>query len=221
MGIDGETTVRAAPPWTPRHGALPWLLAFAVALTAGSLSVAAHERPERQRLVVSVERDRIELLIAYDLRPGALADRLLGAIDLDRDGRATRPVERLAEAQLLLPRVQRGIEVRVDGHARRLRVADYRFRQDLGEGLRRGIEGLVRLDAGPAFTDTGAPLAVDVRYRGPRELVLQLHTADGVAIDGADRSAVRVGPFVLRPGEISAFRLTPEHAEPLVRGAGL
>src|SRR5687768_8409296 len=100
-----------------RISAMSRRVAGAVAVAAVLATVvitpfaAGHERPEQRRLIVSVERDRIELLVAYDVRPGALASELRATIDHDRNGRATSAWERIAEAQVLLPRVRRGIEI--------------------------------------------------------------------------------------------------------------
>jgi hypothetical protein len=200
-------------------GAIFVVIAVVVAVTPLAMG---HDRPERRRLIVSVERDRIELLVGYEVRPGSLASELRATIDHDRDGRASSAWERIAEAQVLLPRVRRGIELFVGGQPRALRVNDFRFRDGSTEGRSRGLEGLVRLDGGPAFGGDGESM-VEIRFRGPEPaLTVELQGGEGVELTStptthrttAGAAVPVVGPFLLRVGEQAPFRFAPIESNP-------
>jgi hypothetical protein len=68
---------------------------------------AAHDMAAK-RLLVAVEASQLTLLVALELADGPDAARLSAAWNLDADRANLSPAERLAQAQLLLPRLRHG-----------------------------------------------------------------------------------------------------------------
>jgi hypothetical protein len=69
---------------------------------------AAHDMAAKRRLLVAVEASQLTLLVALELADGPDAARLSAAWNLDADRANLSPAERLAQAQLLLPRLRHG-----------------------------------------------------------------------------------------------------------------
>ena len=189
----------------------PRALLVAVAIVVAAVPVASgHERPVRRQVLLSVEAGRTDLLVTYDVRPGQLADRLRDSIDLNRDGAANSGWERLAQAQVLLPRVRRGIRLDVGGRPVELAVSDFRFRNGLREGRRRGLTGMVRYCLPAGWTDDEQ--AITVGLRDPDQSIsVEMQAADGIEVIDAP-TVVRaddpvVGPVVLGHAERATFRV--------------
>ena len=69
---------------------------------------AAHDMAAKRRLLVAVEGSKATLLVAMEVAAGAEAERLATTWELDGDPSVLSPAERLARAQLLLPRLRQG-----------------------------------------------------------------------------------------------------------------
>jgi hypothetical protein len=112
-------------------------LAVALVLIASSVPLSAHRKDEYlQAARLGIDPDRVQ--IELDLTPGiAVAEEVLAAIDLNRDG-ALSPSERAAYVGTVL----RGITLDVDGRPLRSRVIGSEF--PATEAVRRG-EGTIRL----------------------------------------------------------------------------
>ncbi len=180
--------------------------AAALALTLGLASwvtpAAGHDFPETRRLVLSAEPDGLALLVAYELRPGRLADGLWARFDAGPDGRVGTAWERLARARVIAPRVGGDIEVTVDGAPARLALVDLQFPDPPVEGGRPGVAaiGLYRIPVVAAEGPTR--LTIGVR-RGGATLEAQAVAPWQIRADGLPR---RAGDPVLGPGPLSAAR---------------
>ena len=69
---------------------------------------AAHDMAAKRRLLVAVEGSKATLLVAMEVAAGAEAERLAASWALDGDPTTHSPAERLAQAQVLLPRLRQG-----------------------------------------------------------------------------------------------------------------
>ncbi len=114
-------------------------------LLVATVAHAHDSKPERHALL-SVEATKVQLVVRFVMRPTAATERLFAALDADHDGRVSRPTEKLARAQLLVPRARQGLTLLADGRPLEPTTADVRFR-DLSAGARRGVETLLLLEA--------------------------------------------------------------------------
>ena len=62
----------------------------------------------KRRLLVAVEGSKATLLVAMEVAAGAEAERLAASWEFDGDATTHSPAERLAQAQVLLPRLRQG-----------------------------------------------------------------------------------------------------------------
>ncbi len=118
-------------------------LALSLLLTGAG---QAHEPDAQRRVLVSVEPTRVQLVVRHTLKPSAASERLFNAFDANRDGRVSLPTEKLAQAQLLVPRARAGLTLLVDDVQTAAKVVEVKFRE-LPGGKRRGVETLLLLEA--------------------------------------------------------------------------
>ena len=114
----------------------PFVLALLIAGIAGT-TLSAHRRDEYlQAARLAIEPRRVD--VQLDLTPGiAIADRIVGDIDRDRDGTLSRD-----EQEAYVGRVLDAIELRVDGDVLRLERVESTFPS---LDAIRGGEGTIRL----------------------------------------------------------------------------
>ena len=124
--------------------AMTLVVGVAVGLAASPVTARAHTFEEKRRVVLSVERDAVEVLVAYELRGGKQAETLRAMWDVDGDGQARTKWEELARGRVLLPRIRHGVVLELDGRRVRLPLVDAHF-EDLPErGRVPGIGAVVR-----------------------------------------------------------------------------
>ncbi len=171
-------------------------------------SPAAHaDTPlEQRRVIVSLSPTTIEVLIAYELPAGAEAARMRGLIDLDRDGVIDDAYESLAQAQLLLPRVNGGLSLRVGDVQPEFELDDVRFTPGAGEGERQGFVGMALYRASHTLVGE-TRLTFDVEG-GSVAASVEIQGVEGVSIVDAP---VAVAPDVELIGPVAVH---PDH--PLV-----
>ncbi len=103
------------------------------------LAVAhAHHLPERKRVVLSVSPGEVEILVAYTLPSGTIAEGIRASLDANRDGRIAGPLERLALAQHMLPRATRGLDF-----GRELKLVRSDFKDAEFKGRQTGFRALL------------------------------------------------------------------------------
>jgi hypothetical protein len=181
-----------------------------LALAAVTLSIVptegrAHDFEETRRLVLSVDAERVELLVAYEVRPGRVADSLRARYDAGDDGVVAGGLERLARAQVVGPRVRHGLSLVVNGRAVPLTVERLAFPTPTIEGGRRGVAA-VALYSTPLPTDAwdAGSARITVRTRGARgQLTLEAQATEGYEMTGAGLES-RSGDPVLGPGALSS-----------------
>ncbi len=177
------------------------LLAAALALPAGG---SAHDFEETRRLVVSVEADRVLMMVAYEVRPGRIADGLRARYDASDDGVVETALERLARVQTIGPRVRHGLSLVVRDEEVPLTIESIAFPAPPREGSRSGIRA-VALYAAELPDDAWGrgPLSVEVRTRGARgQLTLEAQAAEGYEVTADGLESRRNDP-VLGPGMLS------------------
>jgi len=84
--------------------------AFTIVLVVAA-TARAHDFAPRRTVLVDVGEEATDLLVAFDLPAGALADRIARVVDLDGDGRLGGPLEELAARQRLGARAIAGLDV--------------------------------------------------------------------------------------------------------------
>lgn len=100
---------------TAQLRAIPFLLTLIAMLAGLTADTGAHEFPEQKRVLISVQHDSIEILIAHEIRPGSTAQMLNAAADANRNGRIDLDSERLGASQAILPRMLTGLVFWIDG----------------------------------------------------------------------------------------------------------
>lgn len=199
--MSSPITTRDHTPWRPRS------VALYVLLLASTTTASGHELEETRRLVLSVHADRVELLVAYELRAGELADGLRAQFDRQGDDRLDR-FERLARAQVVTPRLGRGVRLEVDGVPQPLWIRELVFPPAPREGGRLGVAALA-LFVAPVTADE-----VRLSADGGRVSV-EAQAAPSIALDaGLPRREGDpvLGPKELTPGDIVTLvvrRLAP------------
>jgi hypothetical protein len=181
------------------------LVLAAVALTVAPTEGRAHDFEETRRLVLSVDAEKVQLLVAYEVRPGRIADALRARFDAGDDGVVESGLERLARAQVVGPRVRHGLSLVVDGREVRLTPEQLAFPQPPVEGGRAGIAAVALYSASlPADVWSGGSIPITVRTRGARgQLTLEAQAGEGYEMSGAGLES-RSGDPVLGPGALSA-----------------
>jgi hypothetical protein len=94
-------------------------MVFVLALASPAL---AHDRDDVRRVIVSVERDAIDVLVVHEITD-ARRVRMLRSLSLRGVGRMER-FARLAELQAFEPRVRQGLAIAIDGERQTLRLED-------------------------------------------------------------------------------------------------
>lgn len=77
-------------------------------------SAEAHDLPDQRRLLVAAEGNTLTLLVAWEIPDGPAAAQLAAAWNLDAATEVLSPAEKLAQVQLLLPRLRRGWTLEVE-----------------------------------------------------------------------------------------------------------
>lgn len=186
-----------------RRGSAAGLLAALLMVTA-ALPLQAHEGIEQRQVVVSLAPDRIDMLVAWELPAGAMAAQLRSAMDLDGDGLVQGDHEILTRAQLLIPRLVVGIELRVGEEAVSLDMIDVELRDGSGSGPRQGFEAM-------ALYHTDRPLAQDAAAAvvvGVADAVApvraEVQWAEGLVLEDSSlppaTDAPAIGPAEVLPG---------------------
>jgi hypothetical protein len=163
----------------------------------------AHELAEQRRIILSIASDTIEMLVSYELPGGREAERLRQGMDMDMDGTITPGIEQLAQAQILLPRLNAGLSVSIDGVPLEMELADLEFRDGAGQGSDRGFLGMAIYRASReaevgAVTTVAVSIAPDV---APAQAELQV-VDGGVIVESvvpAAADAAVIGPVELLP----------------------
>lgn len=176
--------------------------ALTITLVLLPAAAAGHEFEETRRLVLSVEPDHLELLVAYELRPGRLADGLRARFDAADDGRVDSAWERLARSRVIAPRLERDLAIELDGRRVRWRLADLAFLDPPREGGRQGIAAmaLYRAPLGP-LDGAEHPLRVGIG-RGLATVEAQAAAPRRLSSEDLARRPDDpvLGPARLRPG---------------------
>jgi hypothetical protein len=164
----------------------------------------AHDFEESRRIVLSVEPDGVEILVDYALRPGRLFEALEARFDADHDGRATTPLERLARAQTVSPRIRAGWTLTVEGREVGMTLSNLAFPEAPLEGGRRPIHA-VALYVAPLSRapSADAPLSLELRTRRARgAITLEAQVAEGYVVTGTGLES-RAGDPVLGPSALT------------------
>lgn len=92
------------------------LVACGLSLVASlpAADAQAHDRPASRRVLVSAEGSLLTLMVVMDEPDGPAAAALAAGWRLDGDAASLSPAERLAQAQLLLPRLRHGWSLEVE-----------------------------------------------------------------------------------------------------------
>lgn len=190
-------------------------LAFVAILLAPALG-AGHQFAEQRRLVLSVQPEQLVLLVAYELRPGALADGLRARYDAGDDGQIRTAFERLARARVMAPRLRADLSVSVDGAPVQLRLADLAFPDAPLEGGRRGVAAVALYRADLPSIDRARELEVRVD-RGQATLEAQatapLHLRSS-ALRRRSGDPV-LGPATMRRGRAVRLTVSSSDSRPL------
>lgn len=177
-------------------------LGVAVGLTP---TLQAHDFEETRRLVLDVRSDRLELLVAYEVRPGARAAAIRARFDQDHDGRVTSDLERLARARVVVPRLTQGIALEVRGHRVPLALERLEHPRPPHEGGRVGVAALALFSAPLRLPDDG-PLELAVVAGEPRGAVrLEVQAEPGVSL-ASEGMTRRPNDPVLGPATLASGR---------------
>ncbi len=181
------------------RGAARWA---AVVLWAWSSLAPAHPRGAHKKILITLEADRLGLLVALDLDGGEPARLLRVGADLDRDGRLSGP-----EVTALKQRIARAAREHL-----RLSLAGAELRIPDGE-----VRFSLRQDA--SLSDTGlsvallAELPVPGRIRPGMELRIEDRAPDGSEVDvevselGEPEATSRRHAFTVAEGRQGRFRV--------------
>lgn len=187
-------------------------LTLVLALAFGAPRDArAHDYDETRRLLVTVDTDAIEVLVVWELPAGPEAELLRGMIDLDRDGAiADSGWEPIVQAQLLGPRLLRGLSLELAGTAVTLAPDRVAYRDGAGDGARRGFVAMLLLQAARSLPEppTSATVRVALAPDTPATQ-LELQLGDGVELVDSPvppaPDAPVIGPLALIPGAPAAL----------------
>ncbi|MBN1946158.1 MAG: hypothetical protein JW797_10815 [Bradymonadales bacterium] len=194
-----------------------WLVSGLLVAVTGSTLALAHILPETRQLVLSVEPTRCQLLVTYELPAGQMARDYRLMVDMNHDGQVSGGVERWAVAMALLPRMQAGLSLLIDGQAVPLELENVSFQDGAGSGHRRGFAGMALLVANFAEPLTG-PTEIRLRLSsGSSHVHVQAQVAEGLTLSDSSQpvqpDAPVIGPTHLDPG--IDLVLTVQPAEPV------
>ncbi len=185
------------------------VLFIEAALAFSAPTGRAHDFDETRRFVLSVEEDRVELLVAYEVRPGRAADALVARFDANHDGLATTALERLARAQTIGPRIRHGIALEIHAAPRGrggelpLSLSRLEFPEPPDDAGRRGVAAIALYTAAlPRRPTAASPLHLTFRTRGARgEVSLEAQAVAAYRLTAAGVPS-RPGDPVLGPLQV-------------------
>jgi hypothetical protein len=184
------------------------LLALAFALLASSAS--AHDRDDVRRVIVSVERDAIDVVIVHEIAD-ARRGRSLRALSARGNARLER-FARLAELQAFEPRVRQGLAISIDGERRAPVLEDLRVADGAEESS--GRASLVVLARYSLAVPARARTITVANLDAIGSVFVEMQVADGMTIERSDlpkraRDPV-VGPLAIAPGDDAEIRLAAD-----------
>lgn len=162
----------------------------------------AHTQEPTRRVLVQITPTATQLVIHWTLPDGVEAEQLRQRLDGDGDRRLRRPAERLGQGLLLLPRVQQGLSLWVDGRPVAVTAKDVRMKDRTWTGPRTGFEVLALFE-GPAVAVGGE--VVVARQAGP-PTVVEAQGSEGAVLASTDLPG-RAGDPVWGPTTLDDQRL--------------
>jgi len=193
--------------------------ALCAALFLWPAALRAHEQADKRKVLVAVEASQLTLLVALELADGPDAARLSAAWNLDADRANLSPAERLAQAQLLLPRLRQGWTLELENRPVTGTLGAFVVTPHPGQSPERGFTVAATWEV--ALSDAPLHLALyTLAETAPVEAEVQVQDPWFVRLTELprDANAWLVGPFTLdsdAPSWVELDRL----AQPAATGA--
>ena len=172
--------------------------ALCAALLLWPFALRAHEQPDKRKVLVAVEAAKLTLLVASEIPDGPDAARLASTWNLDADAVNLSPAERLAQAQLLLPRLRHGWTIELENRPVTGTLAAFVVTPHPGASPQRGFTVAATWEV--ALADAPLHLALyTVEATPPVEAEVQVQEPWSVRLTELPRdpNGWLVGPFLL------------------------
>jgi hypothetical protein len=152
-------------------------------------SAHAHSQEDTRRVLLQISPTGVDLVVHWTMATGVEAADYRARLDANRDGRLVLPGERLGQAQLLMPRLQKGLTVWLDDQQLEFTVAQVAFKDAKPfQGERTGFEGLVLFRSA---------VVID----RPRAVVIALGDGPPITVEAQGKALVLSGDLPVRAGD--------------------